>query len=84
MCVNIYLYFLVGQACWEAKTDIQTYAGTVAASRAGTQTDTLQTRGWEAQSQRVHEKKWWVYQPSGTGKRKVSVNRKLTLKLLKC
>lgn len=63
----ICLCFIAWQACGKAETDIQAHAGTAAASRAGTQTNTLQTRGWEAQSQRVHEKKWWVHQPSGTG-----------------
>lgn len=45
MCVYICLCFLVGQACGEAERDIQMYAGTTGASRAGTQTDTRQTRG---------------------------------------
>lgn len=79
MCVYICLCFLAGQACWEAERDIQTYDGTAAVSRAGTQTDSLQTRGWEMQSQWIHEKKWWVHQPSGAGKRKVSANRKTVL-----
>lgn len=80
MCIYICICFLVGQACGEAERDIQSYAGTASASRTGTQTDTLQTRGWEAKSQQVHEKKRWVHQPSGAGKRKVSASRKTVLK----